>query len=406
MPTLSERRVVFLVGAVQFVNILDFTMVMPLGPDFAAELGIPLSQIGLLAGAYAASAAVVGLLASFFLDRFDRRSALAVAMLGLGLGTAAGGLCTGFRSMLAARLVAGLFGGPATSLALAIIADVIPRERRGKALGAVAGALSVAQVLGIPLGLRLARMSSWRLPFFVVAVLGELVTLSAIALLPRLRGHLAARAASGPGPSLRALLSRPIVLLSYSMTAVVMAAGFLLLPNVPAFVQGNLGYPRARLELLYATGGAATFVTNRLFGRLVDRLGSFRVGLGAAIAIAAVSVLLFAPPVAGLPVLPLFVGLAVTLGARNVAYNVLTNQVPRPDERARFLSLQSTVYHLASALGATTSAHLLWANPDRSLGGMGRVLAVSLVLTALFPVIARAVERRLLGEAAAAARGD
>ena len=56
----SERQLVFLVGAVQFVNVLDFMMVMPLGPDFARALDIPVSRLGLVGGVYTAAAAVSG----------------------------------------------------------------------------------------------------------------------------------------------------------------------------------------------------------------------------------------------------------------------------------------------------------------------------------------------------------
>src|SRR5438067_9113603 len=118
-----ERTVVLLIAAVQFVNILDFVIVMPMGPDFAAALGIPSSRLGLIGGSYTAAAAVSGLAGSFFLDRFDRRPALGVAMLGLVAGTAICGLATGLPSLMAARLLAGFFGGPATSLAFSIIAD-------------------------------------------------------------------------------------------------------------------------------------------------------------------------------------------------------------------------------------------------------------------------------------------
>src|SRR5215831_619674 len=133
---ISERTLVFLVGAVQFVNILDFVMVMPLGPDFAKALGVPISKLGLIGGSYTAAAAFSGLLGSFFLDRFDRRKALAVAMFGLVLGTAAGGRARDLTGLTLARVIAGVFGGPATSISYAIIADVIPAERRGKAMGA------------------------------------------------------------------------------------------------------------------------------------------------------------------------------------------------------------------------------------------------------------------------------
>jgi len=61
-----ERKIVLLLAAVQFINILDFIMVMPLGPDFAASLGIPLSRLGLVGGAYTAAAAVAGLISVGF----------------------------------------------------------------------------------------------------------------------------------------------------------------------------------------------------------------------------------------------------------------------------------------------------------------------------------------------------
>ncbi|HEX9102334.1 MAG TPA: MFS transporter, partial [Polyangia bacterium] len=107
MLNVSERRVVFLVGAVQFINVLDFTMVMPLGPDFARALHIPMSELGKVVAGYGQAAAVSGFLGSFILDRFDRRKALAVAMLGLVCGTLAGGLARDLPSLTLARVIAG-----------------------------------------------------------------------------------------------------------------------------------------------------------------------------------------------------------------------------------------------------------------------------------------------------------
>ena len=279
----SEGWTVFLVGAVQFINIWDFVMVMPLGPDFARALDIPLSHLGLLGGAYTAAAAIAGIAGSTFLDRFDRRPALAIAMTGLVLGTLAGGLAWSFPTLLAARFLAGAFGGPATSLSLSIIADVVPPERRGKAMGAVMGAFSVASVIGVPLSLQLSVWGGWRLPFLVVGGLGLVVTASVAASLPSLRAHLTRRAES---VAPRLPLFRPLVLTSYAMTAVTMAGGFLVIPNISAYLLTNLGLPRNQLQWVYGIGGVVSFATLRGVGRLVDRLGSFRVGTVASLILA------------------------------------------------------------------------------------------------------------------------
>jgi predicted MFS family arabinose efflux permease len=394
MPSrpISDGKIVLLVGAVQFINILDFIMVMPLGPDFSRALGFSASRIGLVGGAYTAAACVAGLLGAFFLDRFDRRSALAVAMIGLIAGTAAGGLAQGLGTMMAARVLAGAFGGPATSIANAIVADAIPAERRGKALGAIMGAFSAASVLGVPAGLELAHIGGWRAPFLAVASLGLLVTACVVALLPEFRDHLGAKQAQ---PSFAHLFRQPVVLLSWSMTASIMLATFAVVPNLSAYFMFNLGYPRKSLGVLYLVGGTLSFFASRGVGRLVDRFGSFRVGTAGTLWFVGVLYTSFVAPVRGLPAMAMFLGFMLSNSFRAVPHNTLTSRVPAPMERARFMSIQSAVQHLASSLGAFVSAYILRELPDGQLEGMAQVATLSIALASLFPVLARAVEAKV-----------
>jgi predicted MFS family arabinose efflux permease len=391
----SERAVVFLIGAVQFVNILDFVMVMPLGPDFARGLGIASSHIGTIGGAYTAAASVAGLVGGYFLDRFDRRKALAVSMLGLVVATAAGGLATGLTTLLLARVVAGLFGGPATSLSLSIIADLVPVERRGRALGAVMGAFSVASVAGVPMALKLAEYGSWRTPFFVVAGLGLLVAAGAIFYLPPVREHLEPGRQPAHPVGVMELLGRRDVQLSYVLTAVVMMAGFVIIPNISAYLQQNLGYPRESLWLPYFVGGFVSFATLRVTGPMVDRHGAFIVGAVGSVLVLVSTYVGFVDYPRWLPIPVLFMFFMLAMGARNVAYNTLTSRVPENPVRARFMSLQSAVQHIAAAAGAFLGAQLLTDRPDGTLGGMVLLAGVSMALTVAVPPMLWVVERRV-----------
>ena len=375
----SERAIVFCVGAVQFVNILDFMIVMPLGPDFAAGLGIPLSQLGYVGGAYTAAASISGLAGAFFLDRFDRRKALSVAMLGLVLGTLAGAFATGLGTLMLARIVAGAFGGPATSLSYSIIADVIPAERRGRAMGAVMGAFSIASILGVPAGLELAQRGGWKLPFIAVALIGAVLGTYAHAVLPPMFGHLALARKRPFGRDLLELL-RTDTVLSLVTTSLVMAASFVIVPNISPYLQYNLHYPRSRLGLLYFVGGAVSFAAMRGVGLLVDRFGSARVGTFGSLFVSLVIYLGFATEQPAVPVMVIFVGFMLGMAFRSVAYNTLTTKVPRPPERARFSSIQSSVQHLASALGAFAAAHYLTVGPDRMLIGVQTMAFASIAL--------------------------
>jgi predicted MFS family arabinose efflux permease len=394
----SERTIVFLVGAVQFVNILDFIMVMPLGPDFAIGLGIPAAHLGYIGGSYTAAAAVSGLAGALFLDRFDRRSALGVAMLGLVLGTLAGGFATSLSTLIAARIVAGLFGGPATSISLSIIADVIPAERRGRALGAVMGAFSVASVLGVPAGLELARHGGWRLPFFAVAGVGLVVTAASIFSLPSLRLHLERKKTEVDLPFFE-IFSRPVVLHSLSLTATAMVSSFVLVPNISAYLQYNLGYPRESLWILYLVGGSVGFFAMRLIGRLVDRFGSFRVSVAGTLSFIAVIYFGFISYSAMIPVLVIFVGFMLSSSLRNVPMNTLTTKVPSPRERARFMSIQSAVQHFFAAVGAFLSAKLLHELPSHQLVGITTIAWLSIALSLAAPVLMWMIESRVRAQA-------
>jgi predicted MFS family arabinose efflux permease len=334
-------------------------------------------------------------LGALFLERFDRRSALAVAMLGLVTATAAGGLARNFGMLVGARVLAGTFGGPATSIGLAILADVIPPERRGKAMGAVMGAFSAASVLGVPAGLRLSRLGGWPTPFFSVAAMGLVVVIAAIAIMPPMRGHLERRREPSETRGLGAFLADPTVLLSLAGTLCVNMGGFILIPNLSPWALQNAGFPRAQLEIPYAIGGAVSFIAMRVGGRVVDRRGPLVVTQAGAALLIAIMAVSFLPARPLVPVMVIFVGFMLANSVRQVALNTLSTRVPLATERARFMSTQSAVQHLAAASGAMLSAALLANRPDGTLGGMDRVASVSIVLAATVPFFVALVARRL-----------
>ncbi len=394
----GERNIAYLLAGVQFVNVLDFMMVNPLGPLLAESLSVPTSQLPTIAGSYTAAASITGLLGALFLERFERKRALVVCLAGLAFGTLLGGLATGFRGLVLARVVAGLFGGPATSLTFAIVADTIPPERRGRAFGIVMGGFAVASVLGVPAGLALAQLGGWRAPFFGVAAVIAIAMGFALRLLPTLRAHVdAGRVSEGPIRALRSLVARPLALASLSLTALTMTSSFVVIPSLPSHVQYNLALPREQLSWLYLVGGVASFVTTRLAGPIVDRVGALRVSVLSAVAVSVVVAVLFVAPV-GLPVLAMTTAFFVAMGARGVAYNAITSMVPRPHERASFQSVQSAVQHAASSAAAFLSAQLLSEDANHRLLHVERIGLVSIVLTLAVPVVMGFVVRRVAEE--------
>lgn len=264
-------------------------------------------------------------------------------------------------------------------------------------MGTVMSSFSLASVLGVPAGLELARLGGWRFSFVAVAVLAALAAVVARWWLPPLRGHLnTGRARVSTWSVFGDLLGRRSVVFSLIMGATLMTSMFSLVPNIAAYVQGNLGFPRERLGLLYLAGGIVNYLAMRLSGPAVDRVGAFLVGSVSTVLTVGVIYIGFVNVPAGLSAYVIFIGLMTATAFRAVAYNTLSSRVPLSHERARFMSLASAVQHAAAAGGAFLSARILVELDAGVLGGMDRVGWIAMTLALAVPPLLWIVQRLVL----------
>ncbi|UOD28193.1 MFS transporter [Massilia violaceinigra] len=370
----KQSRAILLVAALQFVYLVDFMMVLPLGPDLAREHGFAVDRLGWLAAAYTLASALSGLVTFRLLDRFDRKPALLLTFGLLALATLATSFCHGLPALMAARALTGAFGGPAVAIGMAIVIDMTPPEQRGKAMAKVMLGFSLAAIAGVPLGLELARRGGWQAPFYMVAALAALVLMAMAWLLPALAGHLNAR----EKVSARILLARPAVRLAMLLQGASAFSAFLVIPHFSAYFLLNLGFPRAQLGMLYFAGGVVALITVQLLGRLADRSGPV---LAAALASTAFCAGLapFFGLGAALPILFFVLFMAGNAG-RNVTMAATVSQVPSPHERAGFMSLQSLVQDVAIGAAALVTSWQLGEAADGRLTGMAPVAALAGVI--------------------------
>jgi len=384
---ISEARLILIVGLIQFINILDFMMIMPLGPDFATALGMPAEHIGIIGGSYTLAAFITGLFAALYLDCFDRKRAMLVALLGLAVATALGACAWNTESLLAARVLAGIFGGPLSSLSIAMIADFIPPARRGTAMGKVMGAFSLASVLGVPFGLELARLLGWQAPFLALGAICFAVWVLAWRNLPSESNTLETGPLAERFGRLIACCKNPAALSAFAYTGLAMMASFLIIPNISAHVQMNMNYPREQLGLLYLCGGVVSFFTTRIVGRWIDKSSATQVSIASTLLFMAVVILGFIFYHHAIPVLLLFIGFMVASSSRNIAAQTLSSKVPAANERGGFMSLLSACTHLCSAAGAFLSSIMLSHSVDDHLDGIEHVGMVSIAISCVVPFL-------------------
>ncbi len=389
-----ERRIVWLAALIQLANVLDFMIVLPLGPDLTRAINIPSSDMGLVGGIYTFAAAFSGILFAPYLDHFDRKKATLIFMLGLVISTFLCAFAWDRDSMLAARTLAGLFGGPVTALTLAMVVDMVPIERRGRAIALVTSAFTVSSVFGVPLALRLSLWINWQAPFYAVAGFGLAVAAGIFLLLPSMTAHIDYTTEKRKKIPLIPMLKRKEILISYSIMAVMSFAQFMLFAGTIIYFVFNLGFPREDLEILYTLGGCLSFIAMMMTGQIVDRLGARM--LSFMITVLYVFVLadgyLHPPVMSVTAIFCLFMMCAAIMG---VICSSIASEVPGEKERAAYMSLQATTRHLAAGLGGVVSSIIMTNNPDGSLNNIDILASVSIGCIILLPILVLILRKSL-----------
>ena len=367
MPRLpSERLVLLVLAAIQFTHIMDFMIMMPLAPQLMRELDLGAGQFSALVAAYSVAAGVVGLLSAPFIDRFDRRTLLLVVYAGFTIATLFCGLATNAHSLLVARAIGGAFGGISGSLCLAIVSDLVPPERRAAGIGIVMTAFAAAAAIGVPVGLQLAQLWGWRMPFLIVAGVGLLVWGLVFRLVPPVRGHM--QEGEHKGRAFRELLRDVNAGRAILFMAVMVLGHFSIIPLLSPHLVGDLGLPEKYLFLVYFIGGVVSVLTAPRVGRLADRLGRQRVFT---FMVLAASLIILAIANAG----PLPVWAILTLaglffmfasGRFVPAQAIVTLAVPS-SRRGAFLSLSSCARDLASGISSTLGGWIVTKQPSGHL---------------------------------------
>ncbi|MBI5093358.1 MAG: MFS transporter [Candidatus Hydrogenedentes bacterium] len=374
-------------AAIQFTTTLDFLIIMPLGPQYMRVFAITPGQFGLMVSAYAISAGISGVAAGCFLDRFDRKTALLGLYLGFAVGTLFCALAPTYHLLVAARILAGAFGGVAGSLILAIIGDVVPIERRGAAMGMVMSSFSVASICGVPLGVVLATHLSWHVPFYALAGLSVLILLAAATIMPSLRAHLEHAYDARPIARVWAIVAPPNHRLAFVFMALLTSAGFFMFPYIPAYMVANAGMTEKQLPLIYLFGGVCTLVSMNSIGRWADRAGKRRVFTLVSLSVAVPILIL-----TNLPRVPIAAALAVTcllwicMSGRMVPAMAMMTATVEARQRGGFMSINAAVQQFSSGLAAFIGGQILGQAPSGEMTHFPiiGVISVTCVYTCIY----------------------
>jgi predicted MFS family arabinose efflux permease len=358
----QERNILLVLAAIQFTNIVDFMIMMPMGDILKKELMIGPGAYGFLVSSYGLAAGLSSFLGVFYLDSLDRKKALLLAYIGFMLGTLSSAWIPNtsdpqlnYYLFVGTRVLTGLTGGLLGGLVMSIVGDLIPLERRGKAMGMVTLSFSLAAVLGVPLALVLVDGfdNNWHVPFYVISGLSFLVLIMAWKVLPPIQSHLNKTVPFEPLATIRSVLGSVAQRNALLFTVMLVLGQFTVISFLTPYMINNVGLAQSQIKYIYITGGAATVLSGMAIGRAVDRWGRFRV-----FTIFAWMSCLTMLANTHLMQVPLYVVLFIAMffftfiSGRMIPANTIISALVNPAQRAGFMSLNSSAQSLASGTSA------------------------------------------------------
>lgn len=249
----------FGIGTTEFV-------IMGLLPDVAADFQVSIPTAGFLVTGYALGVVLGAPLMTILGTRVTRKRMLMILMGLFIVGNVVSALAPVFGVMLAGRVIASLAHGAFFGIGSVVAADLVAPEKKAGAIAMMFTGLTVANVVGVPLGTYVGQNFGWRVTFFVVAGLGVLGLLGVAKLVPeqpkpqgvRIRHELAA-------------FRNVQVLLAMAMTVLGFGGVFAAITYITPMMTETAGYATSSVTWLLVLFGLGMVGGNLLGGRFADR---------------------------------------------------------------------------------------------------------------------------------------
>ena len=252
----------FAIGVTEFI-------VVGILPAIARDLTISIESAGSLVSLYALALAIGTPLLVIALSRLPRKVALLGLMTVFLAGNLLAALSHTFELLLVGRVITAVAHGTFFAIGATVAANLVRKEQAGRAISVMFAGLTLAMVIGVPLGSFLGNLMGWRLPFFAVAVLAALGLGAMARWLP---AGLAAGAGGRAATQLAALGSIPILTMM-AVTVFGFGSSFAAFTFITPILTDVTGFSATMASALLIVFGAATFAGNLAGGYLTSHVG-------------------------------------------------------------------------------------------------------------------------------------
>jgi DHA1 family solute carrier family 18 vesicular amine transporter 1/2 len=273
MVVRSPAIAIALVTFATFVDLLAYSVAVPILPDLARKLGVSPTTIGFLFASFGLTLLLFSVPMGAVSDRMGRRTPMIVGLVGLTVSTAIMAFADRLSWLFAARLVQGAADAITWVVGFALIADLYGPNERGRVMGIVMAGSNFGFMIGPLLGGWLYEAGGTQLPFLIVAALSALGVVGFVWLpLP------SERVPREAGATLK-VLAAPAVLACALVVAAAASTIAMLEPVVSLWLASDLGVNPARIGTLFGVAAVFSTALHPVYGRFADRWGGRRVTL-------------------------------------------------------------------------------------------------------------------------------
>ncbi|RQO36367.1 MFS transporter [Herminiimonas sp. KBW02] len=372
----------FAIGTTEFV-------IMGLLPDVARSLSVSIPSAGWLISGYALGVAIGAPIMAVATASLPRKRALLLLMGIFIVGNVLCAVATNYNFLMVARIITALCHGAFFGIGSVVAASLVPENRKASAVALMFTGLTLANVLGVPLGTALGQVAGWQMPFWAVAVLGVLSLIGLWRVMPVNRHEEKTDLRAEIGQLRNAGLWAAL-----ATTMLFSAATFALFTYVAPLLEDVTHLsPRGVTWTLFLIGVGLT-VGNYIGGRLADwRLGTALTGIFLALAVVSSIVRWTSPDLISVEI-NLFLWAMVSFAAvPGLQVNVMIFGKAAPNLVA---TLNIGAFNVGNALGA-------WVGGSVISAGFGlQAVPLAAGVLALTAVLAMRVSMRLAGEDATA----
>ncbi|WP_144157665.1 MFS transporter [Paraburkholderia sp. BCC1885] len=259
IPLLALAISAFAIGTTEFV-------IMGLLPEVARDLAVSIPSAGLLVSGYALGVAVGAPLLAVVTSRMPRKLALQLLMGVFIVGNVLCAVASGYSVLMIARVVTSFAHGSFFGIGAVVAASLVPQEKRASAIALMFTGLTLANVLGVPLGTFIGQEFGWRMAFWVVALLGVISLAGVAALVPN-------RHDTGPTGLAHEVrvLKDPQVWMALAMTIVGFGGVFVVFTYIAPILEQVSGFSPRGVTLILVLFGVGLTIGNTVGGKLADR---------------------------------------------------------------------------------------------------------------------------------------